>query len=302
MTLRPDPRGPNLHVGDGREIGAGRRVRRQRRRCTTARAIGDGCVLGDGAVLGKRPALGRASTARARAAAAASVLGDGLHDLDRRRRLRRASRSGDGAIVGDLAVVRERVHDRRAQRGRPRRDASRTTRRIGDARASIQAEAYITAYCTLEDDVFIAPCVVTTNDNFMGRTEQRRALMKGATIRRGARIGGGGDPAARHRDRRGGVRRRRRARAARRAAARARGRARPRATCATCPTRSSWRTRTPAAEVPAAGRRRACAAPPSSAARTRASAARGRSRRSGGRRRRPSSRRPARGACRSRRP
>ena len=49
----------------------------------------------------------------------------------------------------------------------------------------------MTAYSTLEEDVFIAPCVVTTNDNFMGRTEQRKALMKGPTIRRGARIGGG---------------------------------------------------------------------------------------------------------------
>ena len=55
----------------------------------------------------------------------------------------------------------------------------------------IQAEAYVTAYSTLEEDVFIAPCVVTTNDNFMGRTEQRKALMKGPTIRRSARIGGG---------------------------------------------------------------------------------------------------------------
>ncbi|MDQ1479462.1 MAG: hypothetical protein QOI44_323, partial [Actinomycetota bacterium] len=55
----------------------------------------------------------------------------------------------------------------------------------------IQADAYITAYSTLEEDVFIAPCVVTTNDNFMGRTEKRRSLMKGPTIRRGARVGGG---------------------------------------------------------------------------------------------------------------
>ena len=31
----------------------------------------------------------------------------------------------------------------------------------------------------------------TTNDNFMGRTERRHALEKGATIRRGARVGGG---------------------------------------------------------------------------------------------------------------
>jgi acetyltransferase-like isoleucine patch superfamily enzyme len=38
--------------------------------------------------------------------------------------------------------------------------------------------------------VFIAPCVVTTNDNFMGRTERRHELIKGPTIRRGARVGG----------------------------------------------------------------------------------------------------------------
>jgi acetyltransferase-like isoleucine patch superfamily enzyme len=43
----------------------------------------------------------------------------------------------------------------------------------------------------LEEDVFIAPCVVTTNDNFMGRTEARLALMKGPVVRRGARVGGG---------------------------------------------------------------------------------------------------------------
>ena len=55
----------------------------------------------------------------------------------------------------------------------------------------IQAEAYITAYSTLEEHVFIAPCVVTTNDNWMGRTEQRFGRVKGPTIRRGARVGGG---------------------------------------------------------------------------------------------------------------
>jgi acetyltransferase-like isoleucine patch superfamily enzyme len=61
---------------------------------------------------------------------------------------------------------------------------------VGDM-TKIQAMAYVTAYSTLEEHVFIAPCVVTTNDNYMGRTEARHALMKGATIRRGARVGGG---------------------------------------------------------------------------------------------------------------
>jgi acetyltransferase-like isoleucine patch superfamily enzyme len=44
---------------------------------------------------------------------------------------------------------------------------------------------------TIEDHVFIAPAVQTTNDNFMGRTEKRHALERGATIHRGARVGGG---------------------------------------------------------------------------------------------------------------
>jgi len=59
------------------------------------------------------------------------------------------------------------------------------------AMTKIQADAYITAYSTLEEQVFIAPCVVTTNDNYMGRTERRRAEMRGPTIRRSARVGGG---------------------------------------------------------------------------------------------------------------
>ena len=42
----------------------------------------------------------------------------------------------------------------------------------------------------LEEEVFIAPCVATTNDNLMGRTERRHELIKGPTIRRGARVGG----------------------------------------------------------------------------------------------------------------
>jgi acetyltransferase-like isoleucine patch superfamily enzyme len=60
---------------------------------------------------------------------------------------------------------------------------------IGD-RTKIQSNSYITAYSTLEDHVFIAPCVTTTNDNYMGRTEERFSKIKGAIIKRGARVGG----------------------------------------------------------------------------------------------------------------
>ena len=98
------------------------------------------------------------------------------------------TRIGRGVIVGDQACVRERcdIGDE-VVIGRGSLVENDTT--IG-ARTRIQANAYITAYSTLEDDVFIAPGVTTTNDNFMGRTEKRYSLLRGATIRRGARIGG----------------------------------------------------------------------------------------------------------------
>jgi acetyltransferase-like isoleucine patch superfamily enzyme len=99
------------------------------------------------------------------------------------------ARIGARVILGDQSCVRERVvvaDD--VVIGRGSLVENDTT--IG-AMTKIQAEAYITAYSTLEEHVFVAPCVVTTNDNFMGRTERRRELIKGPTIRRGARIGGG---------------------------------------------------------------------------------------------------------------
>jgi acetyltransferase-like isoleucine patch superfamily enzyme len=96
---------------------------------------------------------------------------------------------GNACVVGDLATVRERcaIGDG-VVIGRGVCVENDTA--IG-AGTKIQTNAYITAYCTLEEQVFVAPCVVTTNDNFMGRTERRHALIKGPTIRRGARVGGG---------------------------------------------------------------------------------------------------------------
>lgn len=61
---------------------------------------------------------------------------------------------------------------------------------VGDY-TKIQTGSYITAYSTLEAYVFIAPMVTTTNDNYMGRTEKRLQQIKGPTIKRGARVGGG---------------------------------------------------------------------------------------------------------------
>jgi acetyltransferase-like isoleucine patch superfamily enzyme len=149
--------------------------------------IGEGVVIGDNAVVGKQPTLGKASTT-SREELPPIVLGSGTRILAGAV-VFAGSRLGSDVIVGDQACVRERCRlGDRVVIGRGSLVENDTT--VG-ARTRVQANAYVTAYSELEEDVFIAPGVVTTNDNFMGRTEERLGLMRGPIIRRGARIGGG---------------------------------------------------------------------------------------------------------------
>jgi UDP-2-acetamido-3-amino-2,3-dideoxy-glucuronate N-acetyltransferase len=152
-----------------------------------------GTVLGEGvkvlayAVVGKQPSLSPRSTAKREELPPAEI-GDGTI-VSTGAVVFAGAQVGARVILGDQSCVRERVvvgDDVVIGRG----SLVENDTRIG-AMTKIQAEAYITAYSTLEEHVFIAPCVVTTNDNFMGRTERRRELVEGPTIRRGARIGGG---------------------------------------------------------------------------------------------------------------
>jgi UDP-2-acetamido-3-amino-2,3-dideoxy-glucuronate N-acetyltransferase len=155
--------------------------------------VHEGTVLGEGvrvleyAVIGKQPTLGPKSTAR-RDPLPPTTIGDGTV-ISTGAIVFAGSTLGAGCIVGDQACVRERVTlGDDVVVGRGSLVENDTT--VGRG-TRIQADAYVTGYSTLEEDVFIAPCVVTTNDNFMGRTERRKELMRGPTIRRGARIGGG---------------------------------------------------------------------------------------------------------------
>jgi UDP-2-acetamido-3-amino-2,3-dideoxy-glucuronate N-acetyltransferase len=149
--------------------------------------IADGCTIGDNVVLGKQPSLSPRSTAK-REELPPLEIGPGTI-VSTGAIVFAGTKLGARVIVGDGARVRERcVIGDDVVIGSGSLIENDTT--VG-ALTRIQAEAYITAYSTLEDNVFIAPCVVTTNDNFMGRTEQRHELVKGPTIRRGARVGGG---------------------------------------------------------------------------------------------------------------
>jgi acetyltransferase-like isoleucine patch superfamily enzyme len=153
----------------------------------------DGTVLGENvrvleyAVVGKQPSLSPQSTAK-RDPLRPAEIGDGTV-VSTGAIVFAGSRVGANCIVGDQSCIRERVtmgDDCVLGRG----SLIENDTSVGTG-TRIQAGAYITAYSTLEEDVFVAPCVVTTNDNFMGRTERRRELMRGPTIRRSARIGGG---------------------------------------------------------------------------------------------------------------
>jgi acetyltransferase-like isoleucine patch superfamily enzyme len=144
--------------------------------------IGAGCVIEDGVVLGKRPKLaGRPEPQleplrigeRVTVCAGAVIYA--------------GSEIGDGCIVGDQAQVRERTSvGERTVIGRAAGIDNDV--RLG-ARVKVQSQVYVTAYSVVEDDVFLGPGASTTNDDTMGRHGPDMPL-RGATIRRAARIGG----------------------------------------------------------------------------------------------------------------
>lgn len=148
--------------------------------------IGDNCSIGAGAVLGKIPESAPTSINKSRADAPPLQIGEGciigagavvyrgatigkktmIADLSF---VRDDTTIGDFVIIGTHVVVENKVS-------------------IGSY-SKVQSGAYITAATTIGERCFIAPCVVTTNDNFMGRTQERFQTWGGPTIERGARVG-----------------------------------------------------------------------------------------------------------------
>jgi acetyltransferase-like isoleucine patch superfamily enzyme len=148
--------------------------------------IGDGCTIQDGAVLGKPPSLSRRSAAPG-GELEPLVLEEGVV-VCAQAIVFGGSRIGARSIVGDQAYVRERTTVG------PDTVIGRASGVDNDvvigARVRIQSQVYLTAYSLVEDDVFVGPCAMTTNDDKMGRLERGTAL-RGATLRRACRVGGG---------------------------------------------------------------------------------------------------------------
>jgi acetyltransferase-like isoleucine patch superfamily enzyme len=167
-----------VSIGDGAVIGANTVVH-------AGVQLGSGCVVEDLVVLGKRPRL-RAGSSAAAIQLADLVLGEGV-TVCCGAVVYAGATIGDGAIIGDQAQVREgsRV-GARAVVGRASCVDFNAT--VGD-RVSIQTGVYVTSWAIVEDDVFLGPGVLMTNDNTMGRHPKGERLAA-PVVRRAARIGG----------------------------------------------------------------------------------------------------------------
>jgi acetyltransferase-like isoleucine patch superfamily enzyme len=171
---------PTANVGEGVRFGAHVVVHDDV-------VIGDGVVIQDGAILGKPPTLSPRSSMAGAATTSPLVIAEGAA-ICAQAIVFAGSRIGRGTIVGDQAFVRERsVIGEGCVIGRGATVDCDVT--IGD-RVRIQTQVYVTAFSTVEDVVFIGPCAMTTNDNTMARRPPDEP-MRGATLRRACRIGGG---------------------------------------------------------------------------------------------------------------
>ncbi len=190
---------PEAEVGEGTEIGYGAVLEqgvRVGRNCrighhVVLRAgslIGDDVRIDDFVVVGKWPLRAVNSILKptqelppARIEAGC-LLGTGVA-------IYRGAELAQNVLVADQATVRERVAVGAftiVGRGVVIENDCRVGRYC-----KLETECYITAYSTLEDRVFIAPQVATSNDRFIGRTEERFEHFKGVTVRKGGRVGVG---------------------------------------------------------------------------------------------------------------
>jgi acetyltransferase-like isoleucine patch superfamily enzyme len=173
--------GKNAQVGDNVIIGNNVTI-------WDGTIIGANVQIGDGSVIGKQPKPSKTSTVKYDSVLPPLVVGANT-TIGTNAVLYAGATIGENSLIADLASVRENCRiGNYVVVGRGVAVENKTT--IGDY-TKIQTGAYITGYMDIADHVFIAPMVTFTNDNYMGRTEERFKYVKGATVKRGARVGGG---------------------------------------------------------------------------------------------------------------
>lgn len=148
--------------------------------------IGNNVIIQDNVVIGKQPTRAKASILPETKKLPPAIIGNGV-TIGTSSIIYAKAEIADEVFVADLATIRERVVvGERTIVGRG--VAIENDCKVG-SRCKLETNCYITAYSELGDHVFIAPCVVTTNDNFMGRSKERFDKFKGVTVQTGGRIG-----------------------------------------------------------------------------------------------------------------
>ena len=144
--------------------------------------------IDDNAVIGKYPMRASMSTLKEEKDLPPTVIGDDCI-IGSNAVIYIGSKIANNVMVADLASVRENVTI--GEYTIIGRGVTIENHVMIGKRCKLESNCYITAYSILGDYVFIAPGVVTSNDNYLGRTEERHKHFRGIIVKKGGRIGAG---------------------------------------------------------------------------------------------------------------
>lgn len=148
--------------------------------------IGNNVTIGDNSVIGKSPFKASSSATTSEEELEDLIIEDGVK-IGACCVIYRGASLGENCFVGDLATIREKSsvgNNTIIGKGATVENKCKIGKRV-----KIETNAYITAFSTIEDYCFVAPEVTFTNDNYLGRTEERKKHFGGPILKKGSRIG-----------------------------------------------------------------------------------------------------------------
>ncbi|MCK4297084.1 MAG: N-acetyltransferase [Candidatus Marinimicrobia bacterium] len=172
---------PNVIIGNNCQFGYNVVIR-------NGTIIGDNVRIDDNTVIGKRPMRASISTLKEEINLPFTYIGNNCL-IGANTVIYIGADIANDVLVADLASIRENTSI--GEYTIIGRGVTIENMVFIGKRCKLESNCYITAYSDLGDYVFIAPGVVTSNDNYLGRTEERFKHFKGVTVRRGGRIGAG---------------------------------------------------------------------------------------------------------------
>jgi len=147
--------------------------------------IGNGVRIDDGTIIGKKPLFSPRSIFKSKEFEPAEIGDDCLIGanvviyvgsvIGKKNLIADSSTIRENVTIGDINIIGRNV-------------TIENFVTLGN-RNKLETNVYLTAYSEVGDYCFIAPCVATSNDNFMGRDKERYKHFKGVTLKTGARIG-----------------------------------------------------------------------------------------------------------------